>query len=686
MNGARLTASAAGLLAAALSFWPMAVEAHSERPTHAPDGTGHVPAYRTAGPRMIVCKDDKADFEQRIATFPPALQQENRDLFALCRQNGYRDLQAAVDHVTAGGTTILVLPGLYQEGPSLAPQPDACNHLQAQVVPAGYQILSYEQQKECPHQQNLVGIFGIKDLQIEGTGAAPTDVVFDAEFQKLNVIRGDRTNGLYLRNLTAERSTFNAVYVIETDGFVVDRVLGRWNTEYGFLSFAADHGLFKGCEAYGNGDSGIYPGGTSDVNRDRGFDVPRYAIEVTGCHSHDNLLGYSGTGGDSVWVHDNEFDHNTGGASMDSLFPNHPGLPQNHALFERNLIHGNNSNYYPLVTDGTCGRPYAQRGIERGAVCPAVPVPVGSGVLVIGGNYDVFRDNVVYDNWKVGFVQIWVPGLVRNDFDWSAQWETSHFDRYLNNRMGTRPDGTRMPNGVDYFWDGEGTGNCWQLASGSTVEPLVMPACPAGSVHKYLGDPNLLLLSLDCSNYDLPTRNLPAGCDWFQTPPRPAQTAAWFNAKAVAPALQILLVMVLLTVMLRRRPRGSALKAITLAAAAVGSVVLLLGAGEQLYAVAPAGIAILGAAWLAAAFQAPSRGLSVLSAALGLAALLEAIDAGIVMLALPVAVVWLRIALELVWIAWLAIAVIRRRPSRGADASIMAREDEPAKQPVTASI
>ena len=114
-------------------------------------------------------------------------------------------------------------------------------------------------------------------------------------------------------------------------------------------------------------------------------------------------------------------------------------------------------------------------------------------------------------------------------------------------------------------------------------------------------------------------------------------------------------------------------------------MVLLLGAGEQLYAVAPAGIAILGAAWLAAALQAPSRGLSVLSAALGLAALLEAIDAGIVMLALPVAVVWLRIALELVWIAWLAIAVIRRRPSRGADASIMAREDDPAKQPVTAS-
>src|SRR5207247_160278 len=125
--------------------------------------------------------------------------------------------------------------------------------------------------------------FGIKDLQIEGTGATPADVVFDAQFQKVNVIRGDRTNALYLRNLTAQRSTFNAIYIIETDGFVINHVVGRWNTEYGFLSFAADHGLITNCEAYGNGDSGIYPGGTSDINRNRGFDVPRYAIEVTAC-------------------------------------------------------------------------------------------------------------------------------------------------------------------------------------------------------------------------------------------------------------------------------------------------------------------------------------------------------------------------------------------------------------------
>ena len=281
------------LLVVAMTFalWPASAFAHSERPTKAPDGTGSVPVYRTTGPHLVVCKADTTDFTTRIGAFPTDLRIRNLELFAECLDHGYRDLQAAVDHVTDTGTTIYVLPGLYQEEPSLAPDSDSCNHLVATRAKAGYQILSYEQQKACPHQQNLVGIFGIKDLQIEGTGAAPSDVVFDAQFQKLNVIRGDRTNGLYLRNFIAQRSTFNAVYVIETDGFVIDNVIGRWNAEYGFLSFASDHGLITKCEAYGNGDSGVYPGGTSDINRDRGFDVPRYAIEVTGCHSHDNLLG-----------------------------------------------------------------------------------------------------------------------------------------------------------------------------------------------------------------------------------------------------------------------------------------------------------------------------------------------------------------------------------------------------------
>src|SRR5690606_35249720 len=127
--------------------------------------------------------------------------------------------------------------------------------------------------------------------------------------------RADRTPGIYLRNFTAQRSTFNAVYILETDGFVIDRTVGRWNDEYGFLTFATDHGLYTDCEAYGNGDSGVYPGAASNINKDRGHEVERYAIEIRRCYSHHNLLGYSGTAGDSVWAHDNVFTQNTAGVA-----------------------------------------------------------------------------------------------------------------------------------------------------------------------------------------------------------------------------------------------------------------------------------------------------------------------------------------------------------------------------------
>ena len=643
---------------AAVALWPAAAGAHYDRPTHFPDGTGSVPVYRTTGPHLVVCKDDLADFTNRIAGFPAELKDLNFRLFSECIDSGFRHLQAAVDHVSTPGTSIFVLPGVYLEEPSLAPESDSCQHMDAPVK-AGYQILSYEQQKGCPHQQNLVGIFGIKDLQIEGTGASPSDVIFDAKFQKLNVIRGDRTNGLYLRNFTAQRSTFNAVYVLEADGFVVDRVVGRWNTEYGFLSFAVDHGLFTRCEAYGNGDAGVYPGGTSDINGARGVDVPRYAVEVTGCHSHDNTLGYSGTGGDSNWVHDNEFDHNMGGASMDSLFPDHPGLPQNHALFEHNLIHSNNANYYPYVRDGTCARPFLQRGIEKGVVCPAVPVPVGSGILVIGGNYNVFRENWVYDNWKIGIVQTWVPGLVRDDNRLSSQGETSHYNRYLDNHMGTSATGERVPNGLDFFWDGEGTGNCWQTAATDSVQPLALPNCPAGAQHRVIADPNKLVLFVDCAGYDLTKQALPAGCDWFNTPGRPGSVWVSANIESVAPAIQLIALVLLCLLLVRRSGRPGPLALAAVVGVGLGSALLLVASLPQFYYLAPAGIAVLGLGWLAAVRVVLTERLALLTLVLGIVALLEAVDSGILLLPSPIGPVWVRVILEVVWIVWSAAVLVR---------------------------
>lgn len=105
-------------LAAALLAGP-AAQAHEERPVTLPDGTGSVPVYRTGGPDLLVCKSDRADFERRISGFPDALRTRNLTLFDRCQKSGYRHLQQAVDAVTGPGKNIAVLPGLYEEEPSL---------------------------------------------------------------------------------------------------------------------------------------------------------------------------------------------------------------------------------------------------------------------------------------------------------------------------------------------------------------------------------------------------------------------------------------------------------------------------------------------------------------------------------------------------------------------------------------
>lgn len=345
-------------------------------------------------------------------------------------------------------------------------------------------------------------------------------MVVDAKYQKLNAIRADKSNGIYFRNFTAQRTTFNSLYVLAGDGFVIDDVLTRWNDEYGFLTFASDHGLYKNCESYGNGDSGIYPGSASNINDGRGYEVPRYSIEITGCRSHHNMVGYSGTAGDSVWVHDNEFDQNMGGASMDSAFPGHPGLPQNHAKFERNLIHDNNQDYYGYVADGTCAKPPIERGYERGVVCPQISMPPGTGIITAGGNWNLYENNWVYGHRRAGFFLSAVPAFIRGEEAWSKQTDTSHHNRYAGNVMGKDKSGAARPNGMDVWWDGQGRANCWQDGpDGST--PGTVPQCGdrrgevSGASARLVGEPVKLAQLLVCADYNVQARKLPSGCDWY---------------------------------------------------------------------------------------------------------------------------------------------------------------------------
>ena len=639
---------------------PGVASAHDERPPVMPDGTGSVPALRTDGPRLLVCKSDRADFERRIAGFDAALRERNLTLWDECQRSGHRHLQQAVDAIVLPGTIVLVLPGLYQEEPSLAPPSPGCASVDARwAANHQYQVLSWEQQVRCPHLQNLVAVLGKRDVQIEGTGARPEDVVIDAQFQKLNAIRADRANGFYIRNLTAERTTFNAIYIMETDGFVIDHALGRWNDEYGFLTFATDHGLYTDCEAYGNGDSGVYPGAASNLNATRGDDVLRYAIEIRRCRSHDNALGYSGTAGDSVWAHDNQFVHNGAGVATDSAFPDHPGMPQNHAKFERNVIGDNNEDYYRYVRDGTCARPFGERGYENGVVCPVVGIPTGTGVINPGGNYNVWQNNWIYNNGFAGFVTSWVPGFVRNDTGLAAQFDTSHHNRYLDNKLGRTPAGESRPNRIDVWWDGQGVGSCWRQP-GSVAEPVTVPTCTGLGSHRYVGELGKTLKMYVCAEYSRDEHRIPANCDWFGARGLSRIEVQYALAEA------ILLGVALLALWARRRRMMMALAGVLVALP--GLVVGVFGTAYDATLLTPAGLALfgLGAVITGLALRrGGTGGLGWLTVTIGVFALLGAVDRGIVMLPwIPVPPSLPRILLELVWVPWALAAALRPAADR----------------------
>ncbi len=598
-----------GVAAVGLGVGVSPAAAHEERPAVFPDGTSEVPRFLGYDNprRRVVCADESPREVRRMR--PGTLKRANKRLLRECR---YSSIQTAINSISRRGTSVYVLPGSYDETRwGTDRRSDYCSRLATEsddpLLAAEYIgslsspdsgasapeddgtsdpiALSYADQRRCSGNLNLISVFGDRTprndsiacdskfcgTQLVGTGADADDVLVDNRFRKLNALRVDRAGGFYLRRMTFEQAEFNAIYVLETDGFVIDDIVARANDEYGILAFASDHGLIKNSEAYFNGDSGIYPGSGADINADNeNFEPTRYAIEIKRNSSHDNTLGYSGTAGNSIYAHHNDFFNNATGIATDSLFPGHPGLPQDHARWSRNRIFSNNSNYYTEFVDtGVCAKPMPERGYAEGTVCPVVPTPVGTGVLIAGGNYNSTDHNWIYDNWRHGTMQFWVPAVLRDEFDPTKQLDTSNHNRTFANHMGTTPAGRVLENGSDHWWDDQGLGNCWEdneYADGRQDDNFVVPplSCDQGGSVLIPGLTVKDAGFLSCSQYDRndPTWRHPPQCNWFDSPTRPgsARAAAVSSGTAAGESDTPSLLLAPLTglgllLLARRRPR-----------------------------------------------------------------------------------------------------------------------------------
>src|SRR5947209_7595340 len=89
---------------------PAAASAHPERLTAFTFPVrGHVPVYRTTGPRNVVCtKRSRANLRKEFKG------RALRSRLALLRRCRYHTIQSAIDHAKSG-YRIQILPGVYKE-------------------------------------------------------------------------------------------------------------------------------------------------------------------------------------------------------------------------------------------------------------------------------------------------------------------------------------------------------------------------------------------------------------------------------------------------------------------------------------------------------------------------------------------------------------------------------------------
>jgi hypothetical protein len=389
-------------------------------------------------------------------------------------------------------------------------------------------------------------------VQIEGSGVSADDVIIDAGNPKQGNkgpakgkkdvgLRADRADGVVIRNLTARHANEHGIYVIEADGFMIDRFKVFYNGLYGTLTFTPDHGVQQNCEGVGHADSAIYPGAPAETGKQRPEGTRfRYNQEVKRCDMHHNLAGFSATNGNAVHVHNNNIYDNALGLQTDVVTsPGHPGFPGDSMLVEDNRFYSNNFNPYADGSD----------------VDPAFPFPVGTGSWVAGGNHHVFRNNRYWNNWRRGTMVFTVPdSLVCGPQTGNQQagcspaaHSTSHYNQHYDNTMGVAPSGKRIRNGTDFWWDdyAGSRGNCWYRNNRSgtfpTTSPSSLPNCtdgrdPATSVGK--GNPTNEGELLGCAAA-FETRNFeqPSTCVWLTPPNKPSSSGSARLSKAQASRL-----------------------------------------------------------------------------------------------------------------------------------------------------
>jgi parallel beta-helix repeat protein len=355
--------------------------------------------------------------------------------------------------IIVAATAILIIAGCVKENP-LHPRSitvKAGESIQAAVNTArsGQTIYieagTYKEEILVDKQNiTLIGLKGVHDegVTIENPGDGDNGIT----------VR-DNGDGFVLRDVTVRDFEENGVFLVRVDGFEITNVITIDNGEYGLFPVRCKNGIIENCSATGHTDTGIYVGQSENV-------VVRKNV------AYGNVNGLEIENCANIVVTNNDAYNNVGGILVILL----PGLTvkeSQNIVVAHNKVHNNNLENFAPPEDGF-----------------EVLVPQGSGILVVGVDNTIVKNNEISNNNFVGVAVVstlilgTLSGLPPEAF---ADIEPNA-DRVqvINNKLtangGAPPAGIPLP-GVDLLWDGTGVDNCWKNNHYATSFPAQLPEC-----------------------------------------------------------------------------------------------------------------------------------------------------------------------------------------------------------------
>jgi Right handed beta helix region len=315
-----------------------------------------------------------------------------------------------------------------------------------------------------------VKIIGAKKryLRLVGNKTNPTKVVLDGSRLKgakaQNGVMVNSADQVTVQGITAQNWKGNGVFLLNVTGYLVDRVRAMHAGTYGIYAFNSKGGTMSNSVGAWNNDSGFYIGQTPVQTK------PVRSL-VVNVKSYGNTLGFSGTNMRYVTITRSEWFDNGIGIVPNALDSEKWAPPEDNVITD-NDVYWNNFNYYK-------GTPFP---VTRSST-DGVPFPVGVGVFLFGGRRTLVENNRIFGNYLTGVAM--VQQLLLKQVD--AQKLEGNVIK--GNAFGK--NGTDL-NGRDLFYDGDGSGNCFQDNTGvhATLpsDPETFPGCPFGGENKLSTD------------------------------------------------------------------------------------------------------------------------------------------------------------------------------------------------------